>query len=105
MVPVYSIHHDPNYYPEPERFDPSRFDSSKKHSTHPCSFLPFGAGPRNCIGLRFGMMEAKIGLIVMLTKFRFLPTEQTPAELEIDINQFLLAAKGGVILKAEKLTS
>lgn len=49
-IPIISIHRDPNYYPEPEKFDPERFNDENKHNINPAAFLPFGVGPRNCIG-------------------------------------------------------
>lgn len=49
-VPVYGYHHDPEYYPEPDRFDPERFNEVNKHKIRPFTYLPFGAGPRNCVG-------------------------------------------------------
>ncbi|XP_011495529.1 PREDICTED: cytochrome P450 6B3-like [Ceratosolen solmsi marchali] len=49
-VPVWAIHHDPNIYPLPEKFDPERFNDENTESRHPMSYLPFGHGPHNCIG-------------------------------------------------------
>lgn len=49
-IPVYGIHHDPNYYPDPEKFDPDRFSDENKNNILPGTYLPFGSGPRNCIG-------------------------------------------------------
>lgn len=49
-VPIYGFHHDPNYFPEPEKFDPERFNDENKKHIIPGTFLPFGYGPRNCIG-------------------------------------------------------
>jgi cytochrome P450 family 6 len=50
LVPILGIHHDPKYYPDPERFDPERFsEAEKKKRPHSC-YLPFGEGPRMCIG-------------------------------------------------------
>lgn len=47
---MYSIHRDPKYYPNPEEFDPERFNEENKHNIRPEVYVPFGIGPRNCIG-------------------------------------------------------
>lgn len=52
-IPAYPIQRDPKYYPMPETFDPERFDEEGIQSRHPMLFLPFGDGPRNCIGSYF----------------------------------------------------
>lgn len=49
-IPIYGIQHDPNYYPDPEKFNPDRFSDENKHKLVPGTYLPFGLGPRNCIG-------------------------------------------------------
>ena len=49
-IPVYVIHHDPSIWPEPETFQPERFLKEEGSSIKPCSWLPFGGGPRQCIG-------------------------------------------------------
>lgn len=50
VIPVAGIHYDSKYFPNPEKFDPDRFSDDNKSSIVPGSFLPFGVGPRNCIG-------------------------------------------------------
>jgi cytochrome P450 family 6 len=50
VVPVMGIHYDPEYYPNPDEFDPERFNQANKRSRPQYSYLPFGEAPRNCIG-------------------------------------------------------
>lgn len=51
IIPIYGFHHDPDYYPDPATFDPERFTEENKRTRHPYTYLPFGEGPRNCIGI------------------------------------------------------
>lgn len=50
-IPIYAIHRDPANYPDPDKFDPERFNDENKRDIKPMSFIPFGVGPRNCIGM------------------------------------------------------
>jgi cytochrome P450 len=65
-VPIYAVHRHAALWDEPERFDPSRFDPEKTKARHRYAYMPFGAGPRVCIGNAFAMMEAVAILAVLL---------------------------------------
>ncbi|EDV35648.1 uncharacterized protein Dana_GF12365 [Drosophila ananassae] len=103
LIPIHNIHHDPELYPNPELFDPSRFDPEEVKSRHPFSYLPFGDGPRNCIGLRFGKMQAKIGLVSLLQRFKFGVSKRTEIPLILDTRSPFLSAKNGIHLKLERI--
>ncbi|EOA99860.1 Thromboxane-A synthase, partial [Anas platyrhynchos] len=65
------LHHNPEFWPEPEKFIPERFTEEAKKEQHPFAYLPFGAGPRGCIGMKMGLLETKMTLLRVLQKFRF----------------------------------
>jgi len=48
FIPAFAIHRDPLLYPDPEKFDPERFNKDAQNPIRPYTYLPFGAGPRNC---------------------------------------------------------
>jgi len=74
---VWSIHYDPNLWPDPENFDPLRHVQEEKTKRHPMAFLPFGVGPRNCIGARFAIIEMKIALAKFVRKYVAVRCERT----------------------------
>ncbi|XP_078043581.1 cytochrome P450 6k1 isoform X2 [Augochlora pura] len=101
VIPVYGIHKDPNIYPEPEKFDPERFSEENVKSRHSYAYLPFGEGPRICIGLRFGLIQVKVAIINALLNHRVIPTPDTPDTLEFLGGSIVLLPKGGVHLNIE----
>nr|XP_027194144.1 cytochrome P450 3A8-like [Dermatophagoides pteronyssinus] len=89
-IPIYAIHHNPEFHPNPERFDPERFMPENRDKIIPYTYLPFGGGPRNCIGMRFAMSEAKLGLTRLIKDFVFFKSSKTCDELKIQNSLFLL---------------
>ncbi|XP_060066282.1 cytochrome P450 3A2-like [Ylistrum balloti] len=69
-VPVYAIHHDPDVWEKPDQFDPERFSSMEKAKHDPLDYMPFGYGPRNCIGMRLALLEAKMATTQIIRNFR-----------------------------------
>ncbi|KAL2086689.1 hypothetical protein ACEWY4_017748 [Coilia grayii] len=81
MVPTFALHRDPEIWPDPEAFKPERFSKENKESIDPYTYMPFGMGPRNCIGMRFALASIKLGIVELLQRF----TLTTCAETEIPL--------------------
>lgn len=101
FIPAAALQRDEKYYPEPNKFKPERFSETslagKNQINRP--YLSFGDGQRNCIGIRLGKLQTKVGLIMMLQKFRYeLEPEKRNLELEFDPKAFLMVPKGGINL-------
>uniref|UniRef100_A0A8I6AIP2 unspecific monooxygenase n=1 Tax=Rattus norvegicus TaxID=10116 RepID=A0A8I6AIP2_RAT len=98
MIPSYALHRDPQHWPEPEEFRPERFSKENKGSIDPYVYLPFGNGPRNCIGMRFALMNMKLALTKVLQNFSFQPCKETQIPLKLS-RQGLLQPTKPIILK------
>jgi cytochrome P450 len=71
MLWLYMTHHDPRFFPEPQAFRPSRFSPEEEARRPKLAYLPFGAGPRACIGKVFAMVEGRLLLATLARRFRF----------------------------------
>lgn len=65
VVPVHAIHYDPKYYSDPEAFEPDRFSDENIHNIQPNTYMPFGDGPRFCIGMSYYIIYSFIHFINM----------------------------------------
>lgn len=98
MVPTYPLHRDPEYWPEPEEFRPERFSKENKGSIDPYVYMPFGNGPRNCIGMRFALLSMKLAVVSVLQNFTLQTCEQTENHLKF-ARQIILQPENPIILK------
>lgn len=99
-IPQWVIHRDPEFWPDPDKFDPERFTKENKEKRNPYVYLPFGAGPRNCMGMRLALFETKLAIVGILQKFKFVTTPETEVPPEL-LNGFFIKPKNGMILKLE----
>lgn len=101
VLPAHAIQHDDELYPEPDKFNPDRFKPELCRERHAAAYMPFGIGPRACIGLRFGKMQAKIGLINLLKHFKFSQSAHTQVPLQFIERIFQITPASGIHLKVE----
>ncbi|GFS55307.1 cytochrome P450 3A21 [Trichonephila inaurata madagascariensis] len=100
-IPNYALHQDPKLFPNPDKFDPDRFTAEERAKRDPYAYLPFGAGPRNCVGMRFALMEIKICLAYAVANFELFKCSETQVPLEFHLGPGLLIPKG-IHLKLKK---
>lgn len=98
-IPMYSIQHDEKYYPNPEKFDPERFSDERKHEINPNTYLPFGIGPRNCIGSRFALMELKAAMFYVLKNAKFEVYEKTAIPIIFGAKKFRMIPDDGLFIR------
>ena len=96
MVVPNAVHHDPRWWPEPDRFDPERFTPENEKARHKYAWIPFGAGPRVCIGNTFALMEAQLVLATIVQRFDWAidPTQRVRVE-----PQLTLGTKSGMRMR------
>nr|XP_026327064.1 cytochrome P450 9e2-like [Hyposmocoma kahamanoa] len=95
QIPVWAIHRDPQYFPRPDKFDPERFSEENKYNIQPFTYMPFGLGPRNCIGSRFALCEVKVMAYQIINLFEISPSNRTTIPPKLDPSSHNIRLKGG----------
>ena len=98
-ISTYVTHRNPGLWPEPERFDPERFDPERSAGRHRFAYIPFGGGPRICIGMPFAIAEAQIILATLARSFKVRLLPDRPVK---PVGMITLRAKGGIWATLEK---
>ncbi|KAM6168028.1 cytochrome P450 4F6-like [Erethizon dorsatum] len=101
VISIFGIHHNPSVWPDPEVYDPFRFDPENPQKRSPLAFIPFSVGARNCIGQTFAMAEMKVALALTLLRFRVFPDDNEPRRKP----ELILRAEGGLWLRVEPLSA
>lgn len=98
-LPIYGIHLDAQYWPDPQKFDPERFNDENRKNIQLGTYLPFGNGQRVCIASRFAILVAKTIFYHLLKKYRFETCAKTSIPIVLKPNSINMHAKDGFWVK------
>ncbi|XP_067142451.1 cytochrome P450 3A8-like isoform X2 [Centruroides vittatus] len=99
-IPIYAIHQDEEWFPNPKKFDPERFLPENRNLIRPYTYFPFGLGPRSCLGMKFSQLEMKLCLANVFRHFRFRLCEESKLVMDFSFGLDIHSPKE-VILKME----
>jgi len=93
IIPIYALHRNPNYWESPEVFDPERFAPKVAKGRANYAYMPFGGGPRRCIGQHFAMLEAQLVLVTIAQQYKL---ELVANQSVIPYHSITLRPKNGI---------
>lgn len=102
MISMIGMHYDEQYFPNPKKFDPERFNDVNKRSRPGYVYFPFGEGPHICIGARIGLLQAKLGILHLLKQHEYSPSEHTTIPMRLNPMGVTAAPINGIHLNIRK---
>lgn len=105
FISMIGMHYDPDYFPDPEKFDPLRFTDEAKNSRPNIVYIPFGEGPHICIGMRLGLMQSKLGIMQVIKDYEVSPCDKTPIPMVLDPKGLTTTALEGIYLNVRRATT
>ena len=93
-LPIFLLHRNPEYWPNPEKFDPERFNPNNEQSYPTFAYLPFVEGPRNCIGKRYALLVTKMTLVAILRDLQFKRCADTEIPLDLNVGSITSPRNG-----------
>ncbi|KAK9305474.1 hypothetical protein QLX08_003494 [Tetragonisca angustula] len=103
VISVFGLHGDPKYWVNPDVFDPERFNDERKQTIEKMTFLPFGEGPRICVGMRMALLQMKACLATLMNSYKLELSPRTQVPLKMSPNYFLSEPIGGNWVYISKL--
>ncbi|KAG7206085.1 hypothetical protein KM043_003479 [Ampulex compressa] len=100
-IPIYGLHHDPSIYPDPEKFDPERFSEEAIASRHPYAYVPFGEGPRICIGMKLALALTKTFVASVISSYKLTPCPDTPRTAAFEPGKAIISPKDELLVNIE----
>ncbi|XP_060660194.1 probable cytochrome P450 6w1 [Drosophila nasuta] len=90
------------YWPDPEKYDPDRFAPENRDKINMDAYMPFGIGPRNCIGMRLGLLQAKLGLVNLLHNHSVAKCDKTIDSFKFDVKTPIIASNVDIYVRLQK---
>lgn len=103
FLSVHGLHNDPNYWVDPEVFDPERFSDERRQTIEKMVYLPFGEGPRICVGMRMGLLQVKACFATLLRNYKLELSPKMQLPLKMSPHYFLTHPHGGAWVYISKL--
>ncbi|KAI4502993.1 hypothetical protein M0802_002037 [Mischocyttarus mexicanus] len=103
IIPMHCLQRDPKYWINPEGFDPDRWNEERKADVNKFCYLPFGEGPRICVGLRMGLLQTKAALTTLLSKYKIERNPRTEYPVKIGLWGILATPVDGLWVYLRRL--